>query len=134
MLQQLQAHQGRMKGAREELNRGILNRELAMLQQQTNQERMIPPNAQTVTADTTFIQSMNPNQIPNQQQAHQGQLIQPSNPVGVSRQVIDEQLIRMRMAELATRYDTLIQMRIRAQATAATDARSHDQQQAHRSS
>ena len=138
MLQQLQAHQGRMRGAREELNRGILNRELTMLQQQTNQERMIPPNAQTVTADTTFIQSMNPNQIPNQQQAHQGQLIQPSNPVGVSRQVVAEQLIRMRMAELATRYDILIQMRIRAQVT-ATDAsvfqsRSHDQQQAHHES
>jgi len=75
MLQQLQAHQGRMRGAREELNRGILNRELTMLQQQTNQERMIPPNAQTVTADATFIQSRNPNQISNQQQAHQGQLI-----------------------------------------------------------
>eukprot|EP00956_Cyclotella_meneghiniana_P033172 scaffold94088_cov43-Cyclotella_meneghiniana.AAC.2 len=91
MLQQLQAHQGRMRGAREELNRGILNRELTMLQQQTNQERMIPPNAQT------------------------------NEDGGV-----------------ATRYDILIQMRIRAQVT-ATDAsvfqsRSHDQQQAHHES
>ena len=125
-----------------------------MLQQQTHQERMIPPTAptglsryispeeltrmrtETATADATSLQPRDQNQSLNHQQAHQGQLLLPSNPVGVSRQVIAEQLIRMRTAELATRYDTL---RIRGAQATAEDAlllqsRNHDQQQAHRES
>ena len=152
MMLQQQAHQERMRRGAQEIIREILNREVMMLQQQTHQERMIPPTAptglsryispeeltrmrtETATADATSLQPRDQNQSLNHQQAHQGQLLLPSNPVGVSRQVIAEQLIRMRTA--ATRYDTL---GIRgAQATAADalmlQSRNHDQQQAHRES
>eukprot|EP00956_Cyclotella_meneghiniana_P032718 scaffold90993_cov72-Cyclotella_meneghiniana.AAC.3 len=90
-----------------------------------------------------FLQSRNPNSSLNQQQAHQGQLIQFSGSgdpigVGVSRQVIAEQLIRIMRKVEAAACHTLLQMRIMDAQAAAADAlllqsrnHDHDQQQAH---
>ena len=146
---------GVSRDAIEERNRAVLNQGLSVLQQQARRERMIQPTALTglsleateelrrireahlEVAGAALLQSRNPNQGSYQQQAHQGQLVHPSHPVGVSSQDIAEQLIRIRMrrAEIAAAGATMLQsMRIREAQAAATGAllpqsRNHNQQQ-----
>lgn len=146
---------GVSRDAFEERNRAVLNQGLSVLQQQARRERMIQPTALTglsleateelrrireahlEVAGAALLQSRNPNQGSYQQQAHQGQLVHPSHPVGVSSQDIAEQLIRIRMrrAEIAAAGATMLQsMRIREAQAAATGAllpqsRNHNQQQ-----
>lgn len=144
---------GVSRDAFEERNRAVLNQGLSVLQQQARRERMIQPTALTglsleateelrrireahlEVAGAALLQSRNPNQGSYQQQAHQGQLVHPSHPVGVSSQDIAEQLIRMRRAEIAAAGATMLQsMRIREAQAAATGAllpqsRNHNQQQ-----
>eukprot|EP00956_Cyclotella_meneghiniana_P004909 scaffold6056_cov71-Cyclotella_meneghiniana.AAC.3 len=127
-------------------SRSVLNQGLAMLQQQARREQMLQSSAPAEPSREASedlmsmrnLQARNAIQSPHQQQqALQGQLIQPSGLVGVSRQVIAEQLIRVRNAELDAADATMREStRIRDSRTTAAGAssvqsRDHNLQQAH---
>eukprot|EP00956_Cyclotella_meneghiniana_P029121 scaffold69633_cov23-Cyclotella_meneghiniana.AAC.1 len=122
--------------ASEEMSRAILNQGLQMIQPIALNGRWGEASEDLMSMRN--LQARNAIQSPyQQQQALQGQLIQPSDLVGLSKQITAEQLIRIRNAELDAADATLQQSRMIRDPYATTayaslfQSRDHNRQQAH---
>eukprot|EP00956_Cyclotella_meneghiniana_P013226 scaffold18946_cov57-Cyclotella_meneghiniana.AAC.3 len=129
---------GLSREASEEMSRAILNQELQMIQPSAPAESSRGASEELMRMTMWNLQARNAVQSPyQQQQALQGQLIQPSDLVGVSKQITAEQLIGIKNAELDA-ADATMRESTRIRDPYATTAyaslfqsRDHNRQQAH---